>query len=364
MNQNKTILLLGDVNSIHLHKWIIALKDHFRVVVFSIDQVAEQNNWLHTMDNVSISAGESKSSGSSSFISYLKHIGRLRKIYQQERPAITHAHYATSYGLLGTFCNSKNYCISAWGTDVYLFPKTSFLHRLVFKYILKKAKFLFATSNNLAEEMKHYTHKAIQIIPFGIDTRLFSPAPVDHPVFTVGTVKGLDLIYGIDRLIDAFAEFNKKHPDSQCLIYGRGPNSEQFNEQINKLGMNNHIHLKGFVTNQEVPSVLNTFDVYCALSRSESFGVAVIEASSCEIPVIVSNIGGLTEVVRHNETGYIVNGDNRQEIVSHLEKLHDNQEKRKQFGVNGRAFVSEHFEWENNVRQQTDFYLQLLDGKK
>lgn len=358
MSDKKIILLLGDVNSIHLHKWIVGLKSQFTVLVFSLDQLSVSNAWLRELDNVTIfDAASNSTSNSTSKLGYLTHLRRLKKIYSDFKPDITHAHYATSYGLLGGLCNPKNYCISLWGTDTYLFPKQSVVHRTTFKFILRQADYLFATSRNLEQEGKKYTTKKIEVIPFGIDTHLFSPLPHKNDVFTVGTVKGLDLIYGIDRLINAFAVFNKKHPDSQCLIYGKGPHEQQFLEQIKTLGMEGNIHLKGFVSNREVPTALNTFDVYCALSRSESFGVAVIEASACELPVIVSNIGGLTEVVRNGQTGFIVDGESGQEIVRKLEELYQDRTLAKQLGEQGRTFVAENYEWNNNLQQQIDFYL-------
>jgi glycosyltransferase involved in cell wall biosynthesis len=365
MNYKKTILLLGDVNSVHLHKWIVALKEQFVVLVFSIDKLEEQNEWLRNVEGVRLFDSLKNTSNSGFSFLYFRQIRRLKTIYKKYQPDITHAHYATSYGLLGAFCNPKKYCISVWGTDVYFFPKTSFLHKMVFKWILKKADYLFATSKNLSTETQLYTRKTIQIIPFGIDTTLFSPikSKNETDVFTIGTVKGLHTLYGIDRLIDAFADFNKKYPKSHCLIYGEGPYRKEFEQQITKLGMDDKIKLKGFIENKKVPIVLNSFDIYCALSRSESFGVAVVEASACEIPVIVSNIGGLTEVVRPNETGFIVNAESKQEIVDSMEQLYQQKELRQTFGQKGREYVSEHYEWSRNVEQQINFYIDLLNGK-
>ena len=63
----------------------------------------------------------------------------------------------------------------------------------------------------------------------------------------------------------------------------------------------------GAVPHKDVPRYLNQMDIYVAASRldSESFGVAVLEASACELPVVVSNAGGLPEVVEDGVTGYI-----------------------------------------------------------
>jgi len=361
MNKQNTVLLIGDVNSPHIHKWIKAIAQHFRVVIFSIDQLYEQNRKYVEIDNVVVYASQENTSNSRSVLTYLKHLKRLRQIIKKEQPFVTHAHYATSYGMLGVLTKKTTFCISTWGSDIYFFPKKTALHRFMLKWILKKTDHIFATSQHLASETNLYTKKQILVIPFGIDTTLFSPKKISkNELFTVGTVKALEHVYGIDRLIEVFTQFNKKYPNSRCLIYGKGTQKDTLQQQINELGMQNAIILKGFVANNKVPEAIAEFDVYCALSRRESFGVAVIEASACEVPVIVSNADGLPEVVKHEKTGYIVFGDDQKEIVGHLEKLYLDVNLRKQMGKNGRKFVQENYEWEEVAQKQIDFYYSLL----
>jgi len=361
MKSPNTVLLIGDVNSPHIHKWVKTIAAYFRVVIFSIDQLSEQNRQYVEIDNVVVYPSKKNTSNSTSIFTYLKHLKRLRKVIKKEQPFVTHAHYATSYGMLGVLTKKTIFCISVWGSDIYFYPKKTFIHRLFLKYILKKTDYIFATSHHLATETNLYTKKNINIIPFVLDTTLFCPiSEFKSEVFTVGTVKSLENVYGIDRLIDAFVAFNKKHPNSRCLIYGKGSQKDILQQQINTLGMRDAIQLKGFVTNNKVPEAIAQFDVYCAFSRRESFGVAVIEASSCEVPVIVSNVDGLLEVVKHGETGYIVNAENQQEIVEYMEKLYFDSNLRKQMGKNGRKFVQENYEWTITSQKQIDFYYSLL----
>lgn len=65
--------------------------------------------------------------------------------------------------------NYRPYIISAWGTDVYEFPKNGFIQKKIIKYNFKKADYLFSTSRSMSNEMKKYTDKEISITPFGID---------------------------------------------------------------------------------------------------------------------------------------------------------------------------------------------------
>ncbi|MDQ9894055.1 glycosyltransferase, partial [Acinetobacter baumannii] len=79
-------------------------------------------------------------------IEYLKVIKEIKKIIYDIKPDILHAHYASSYGLIGSLVNYKPYIISAWGTDTYEFPNNGFIQKYIIKYNLKKADYIFSTS--------------------------------------------------------------------------------------------------------------------------------------------------------------------------------------------------------------------------
>ena len=103
-------------------------------------------------------------------------------------------------------------------------------------------------------------------------------------------------------------------------------------------------------------------DIYVALSTldSESFGVAIIEASACEKPVVVSNAGGLPEVVEDGVTGIIVPKHDEVSAANAIEKLLLDEELRIQMGQNGRKRVKELFDWNHNVAQMIDIYQRML----
>ena len=117
-----------------------------------------------------------------------------------------------------------------------------------------------------------------------------------------------------------------------------------------------------FVDNSIVPDYLNMIDVYVALSiiDSESFGVAIVEASACEIPVVVSNVGGLPEVVDDTITGFVVKSKNSQEAAKAIEKLILNKELRLKMGKAGRERVKELYNWEENVNQMINIYKSIV----
>src|SRR5690606_25654391 len=128
------ILLLSDCNSPHTVKWAVSLAEkNIDVLIFSFP---DDNTGIYSKyQNIKIISAkipgkkQFKEEASISKITYLFSLFRLKKIIKQFKPDILHAHYATSYGLLGAITGFHPFIISVWGTDVISFPNVSFLHK-------------------------------------------------------------------------------------------------------------------------------------------------------------------------------------------------------------------------------------------
>ena len=108
--------------------------------------------------------------------------------------------------------------------------------------------------------------------------------------------------------------------------------------------------------------MLNTIDIFCVTSilNSESFGVAVVEAMACEVPVIATDVDGFKEVVNDNITGYKVKRKNIEEIAQKIEKLVIDKEQRTKMGKAGRRKVLKEYDWKENVKTMENIYEEIL----
>ena len=86
----------------------------------------------------------------------------------------------------------------------------------------------------------------------------------------------------------------------------------------------------------------------------------IIEASSCRKPVIVSNVGGLPEVVVNNETGFIVESEDYKSAAEKINSLIVNAELRKEMGNSGREFVINNYNFESNLKEMINLYKSIL----
>ena len=355
MNKKRKILFLGDINSIHLLKWIIAVKDEFEVRVCSLDP-NENSHPDFNISDIKVISTSKKLTASSNKLSYLRSFRLFKKEYSEFAPDIVHAHYASSYGLLGAFLSPKRFFVSVWGSDVFEFPKRSILHRSLYKIIMSRADRIFSTSRAMALEINNYTTKDVTVIPFGVDVQRFQVVNKEKNQLLIGTLKSLEKIYGIDILIKATKIVVERMPDVKCHIYGRGSQEASLRKLIHDLDLSDNIELKGYISNNNASDALATFDVFCALSREESFGVSVIEASAASVPVVVSNVGGLPEVVIDQETGIIVDKEDYQAAADAILMLLENQSLRDSMGYNGRDFVTKNYNWNANVESMKSYY--------
>ena len=352
----KNIAILAPGNSIHTKRWVDALSKFYEVRLFTLHPSTFQ------YDKVSVT--ETKKS----ILGFFKLIFFVWIYQLKSRPKIIHAHYATSYGFLLSFIPHRKKILSIWGSDVYEFPEKSYVHRLLLKTNLRRSNILTSTSNEMAKHGKNFTNKNFFVVPFGVDTARFFPARSSNSRYDylsfksikIGTVKSLSHKYGIDTLIYAIHHIQKFYPKIfaklTCEIYGTGPDLVSLTNLTQKLGLSKNVIFFGHIDQKILPSILNQFDIFLALSRMESFGVSVIEAQACGVPVIVSDVGGLIEVVNQNNTGLIVPNNDYEKAAEAIITIICEKNLGSRLAKNARKSVEDKYVFEKNVLKMIDIY--------
>ncbi|MDD3716629.1 MAG: glycosyltransferase [Candidatus Marinimicrobia bacterium] len=369
------ILYLADGASVHTRKWIRALTDQDYVIhLFSLNRFnpadyGDKNNGF-SYEEYSVTKNREILGGINK-LNYLPMLKVLKKAIEKFRPDILHAHFASSYGRLAARSGFHPTIISVWGSDVFHFPRRSCIHKQILKMNLQAADRILSTSEVMAKETGRYTPKRVEVTPFGVDTDIFYPhkestkknySQMYKDGFIIGTAKSLENKYAIDDLIEAFILLNNKYPleKMQLVIAGKGSAESQLKDLVYKKGIKDRVMFIGQIDHREIPGFYNAIDVFAALSLEESFGVAVIEASACAKPVVVSDAGGLPEVVEKDITGYIVPRRDPQAAADALERLFLNRSLRTHMGKAGRERVIKMYEWKQSVRQMLNIYQTLL----
>ncbi|MFF2752140.1 glycosyltransferase [Psychrobacillus sp. NPDC058041] len=349
------IALLAPSKSIHTHKWALFYQSQgidVKVYTFK-DHYSEVNaNQIPTEILPKILPGKA---------SYLAAAPALKKMLKEWNPDVLHSHFVSSYGLLGAMVNYKKYFVSVWGKDIFVFPKKSRLNKKLIEFTLNKATAICSTSHVMAKETNLYTNRPIEVTPFGVDIEKFYPSPniaeADEKII-VGTVKALEDKYGIADLVRGFALFHKEFPNSELLITGEGPQRAEYEELAKNMGIEEVTTFTGKVPNTEVPAVIRKMSIFAVPSTedSESFGVAAVEAMACGVPVVVSNVGGLPEVVVQDVTGIVTDKNSPEQLAAAFKKLARNSDLRASMGKAGVAHVKEHYSWIDNAHYMLSLY--------
>lgn len=305
-------------------------------------------------------------------LGYYLNVLQAKKIIRKLQPDILHVHYASGYGTLSRLINYQPTLLSVWGTDVYLFPYESKQKEKILRKNLQAVDYLSSTSIDMKKQTEKFiSHKPIDVVPFGIELNDFQPGEKEsRATILIGTVKKLEHVYGIDLLLKSVASLITFLRENQMenladqirlQIVGEGPQRLELQALADELKIGAITEFVGLIPNEDVPEYLNNMDIFVALSRSESFGVAVLEASACEVPVVVSDVGGLPEVVDEGKTGYSLAADNTDQIVKRLAELVSDAEKRFEMGKAGREFVKEFYSWDKNVCEMEAVYSKICN---
>lgn len=368
------LFILADTSSPHTKRWVSSIAERgVRIFLFSFNNSdMEYYDRIRNVEcyamNIFSGLKEQRKNGAFEKIRYLKTFSEMKRCIREFKPDILHAHYATSYGLLGVLSGFHPLVISMWGSDIYYFPHVSSLHRMLLKFNLSKAERLLSTSNCMAREASAYTDNKIDITPFGVDTDKFKPTVhcKKGDEFVIGTVKTLAYNYGIDVLMKAFSMVKQKNPEYnlRLSIVGGGPERSTLEKLAVELGISDVTVFAGLVSNEEVPEILSSFDVFVALSRKESFGVAALEAMSCEVPVVVSDADGFVEVVPDEAAGFVIPKDDVDAAAEKITYLMKNRDMARQMGRYGREYVIKKYSWNSSVDNMMSVYKSLLKNEK
>ena len=290
------ILILADPSNSHTVKWVNSLSSAgIEIFLFGLSKydASDYNSSVKIETLKTPSSIKSKLSGNFFKIIYFSVIPKLKKIIKNFKPDILHAHYAGSYGLMGSLLNFHPFILSVWGVDINIYPHISFVHNFFIKFALGKSDVLLATSEALKQETLKFVQKKIQVTPFGIDLSKFKPKEVRSVFYNddivVGTIKRLERKYGIDLLIKAFEVVKKRHPDMplKLLLVGEGSIRNELVNLVNKLGLNDSTIFTGNISMNDVAEYHNMLDIAVYFSKTEAFGVSILESSASEKPVIV-----------------------------------------------------------------------------
>jgi N-acetyl-alpha-D-glucosaminyl L-malate synthase BshA len=297
-------------------------------------------------------------------------------LIQYEDLDVLHVHYAiphaTSAYLAKQILNSQASNVpvitTLHGTDITLIGSDP-TYKQVVDFSINQSDGVTAVSEYLRDETYRLfdINKEIRVIPNFIDLERFKKSKKEHfkkAICPEGekVVTHVSNFREVKRVTDVIAAFERvlnNGVKAKLLMVGDGPERPKAEQKCRELGMCDHVRFLG--KQEQVEEVLSIADLFMIPSGSETFGLAALEAMSCSVPVISSNVGGLPEVNIHGLTGYLCElgdvecmGQKATEILKD-DKLHQKMS-------NAARERAEVFEIGKIVSMYEDYYQEIKEG--
>jgi len=214
------------------------------------------------------------------------------------------------------------------------------------------------------EQEKFPPHKVF-MIPNGIDTDKFvfsqesrdqwrSKYNINSDAPVVGIVAALRPEKNHDLFLEAAARVSRENEESRFVIAGDGPERERLEKLAVEKGIEDRVHFLG--STHDVAGVLSMVDMFALTSHNEASPVSIMEALSCERPVVATDVGSIDESVLQGETGFLVPADDAEAMSSRWLEILTDTELRTKLGQQGRA----HIVANSSLDSMTEGYMSLF----
>ena len=228
---------------------------------------------------------------------------------------------------------------------------------------------VIVNSNYMKSELQRLfglPFEKINVVPNGVNITNYSGIERDYDFrrrFAMDNEKIIlfmgRLVYekGVQYLIGAMPKILEHYHDAKLVIAGKGGMIDELRQQVDNLGISNKVYFAGYLNGKDVGKMYKAADISVFPSTYEPFGIVALEAMLAEVPVVVSDIGGLNEIVDHRQTGMKSYCGNSNSIAdSILEILFDHQLANNMV-KKAKAKVRSQYNW-NKIAQDTHFTYQ------
>ena len=303
-------------------------------------------------------------------------VGRLVSLIHRERIDIVHSHnwgtflYSVIAGRLAGIAivhgeHGKNF--------LELAPEGA-AKRFAKKWLGRRTDLLLSVCEEIRGEwLARYgiAPQLMRTIHNGVDSQRFSPAGAGEgrralglpdDAFVAGTVGRLDPIKNQAAMIQAVAHLAQEVPALHAVFIGSGPLEKELRQMTDSLSLTERVHFAG--PRREVEHLLPAFDVFVLPSVSEGMSNVLLEAMSCGVPPVCSDLPSHHEIVTPDVDAILLQPCNEISLAETLRDLYGNPDARSRLAASARKTIVERFSLERMVHDYEEVYIEILSRRK
>lgn len=205
----------------------------------------------------------------------------------------------------------------------------------------------------------------VKVIPNGVDLKKFSFSEKANISYGPGKIiffmGRLVREKGVQVLLDAAPMILAAEPDACFLIAGTGPMEHQLKQQAQALGLGDRVQFLGHINDKLRNEILQQATLAVFPSLYEPFGIVVLEAMAAGVPVVVSDVGGMGEIVDHGRNGLKAYPGDTHSLAVNIIRALQNEALRQELKKQGQRLVKEVYCWDKIARQTQEVYKAILN---
>lgn len=297
---------------------------------------------------------------------------KIAEVIKNEKLDLLHVHYAIPHAvcaILGRDMAGSNIGIvtTLHGTDITVLGSDASLKESI-RYGIEKSDIVTAVSNSLRDQTYELIKpdKKIETVYNFVDEREYHPQDSTKLKAELGIAADEKVMIhvsnfrNVKRVQDVVETFSlaRQQLDCKLMLVGDGPEMSRIIQQVRDLGLEDDVLFLG--KRDSTAEFYNISDIKLLLSEKEAFGLVLLEAMACGVPVIGSNVGGMPEIIEPGINGYLVELGDTQKAAQYVVEMLSDETKLQKLRQGSLKTVSERFHSSKILEQYEGLYEQLL----
>ncbi len=215
-------------------------------------------------------------------------------------------------------------------------------------------------ANGIKRKLRWIPRRKIKIIPNGLDVMRYFPLSREAKVskIVIGMQSRLFPAKDHMTLLKAFKILTDRNPSCEIVleIAGDGITRKKIEDTIDAMRLRNSVKMHGMLNQSDLVQFMQSLDIYVHATFGETLSNSIIQAMSCGLPIIASDVWGVNNMVKHEETGLLYKSKDAEQLAFLLEELIKDSQKRKWLGNEARIFAENNYSTESMFKRYQNLF--------
>jgi len=285
----------------------------------------------------------------------------FQRVIRKIKPDLIHAGPVQTCALIAVLSGFRPILTMSWGFDLMKDIYRGRWWQFATRYTLKRSTYFTSDAIVTRDKAVEYgmdPEKTV-VFPWGVDLEHFAPNPESQLTskgFTVFCNRSWEPNYGVDVLARAFIKVAQKSPEVSLMLLSGGSQAAAIRQILMRGGVEERVTFPGQISNAELPRFYHLADLYVSPSHMDGSSVSLMEALSCGLPCLVSDIPANQEWVSEGQNGWLFPDGDAEALAAKILAAIEKRKLLPEIGRNARAVAEERADWKKNFQKLMKAY--------